>query len=57
MIAASQYESWKRCRASGVAIMIPVVMSRTGKRRNDSMSRITCRWPMASGRLARAAWT
>jgi hypothetical protein len=57
MIAASQYESWKRWRASSAAIMIPLVMSWTGKRRNDWMSRTACRWPMASGRLARVAWT
>ncbi len=38
MIAASQYGSWKRWRASRAAIMISLVMSWTGKRRNDSMS-------------------
>jgi hypothetical protein len=27
MMAASQYESWKRCRASSAAIMIALVMS------------------------------
>jgi len=43
MIAASQYESWKRWRVSRAAIMIPVVMSWTGKRRNDSMSSTACR--------------
>ena len=34
---------------------MPLVMSWTGKRWNDSMSRTACRWPMASGRLGRVA--
>jgi len=52
MIAASQYESWKRWRASRAAIMIPLVMCWIGKRPNDWMSRTACQWLMASGRLA-----
>jgi hypothetical protein len=42
MIAASQYESWNRWRASRAAIMIALVTSWTSKRRNDSISRIAC---------------
>jgi len=52
MIAASQYESRNRCRELKAAIMIPLVMSWTGKRRNDSTSRTACSWLMASRRAA-----
>jgi len=57
MIAESQYERWNRSRVSSAAMTIAVVMSWTGKRRKDSMSRTACRYVIGSGLLARVAWT
>lgn len=42
MIAASRYESRRRWRASRAAVIIPLVRSWTGKRRNNSTSRTAC---------------
>jgi hypothetical protein len=46
MIAASQYGSWKRWRASMAARQrLQLVMSWTGQRRNDSRTGFRCRRP------------
>jgi hypothetical protein len=46
MITESPYESWNRWRVARAAVRIVLVMSWTGKRRNDSTSQTACWWVM-----------